>query len=80
LKRQLRPLIALVAPAMIEPVLLALTTWATETIRPGALFQATSHFWLVPVELNKLGTGQAGPWNWIRFIACSGRLVNAVQP
>jgi len=53
-------LIALVAPANDEPVLLALTTWATETIRPARLFQGNFTFLLGSVELNKLGQRQAG--------------------
>ena len=52
-------LIALVAPAMDQPVLLALTAGATETIRPARLLQGGLAILLGAVELNELGQRQA---------------------
>ena len=53
-------LVALVPPAMDEPVILALTTVATETIRPARLLQGGLAFLLAPVELDEPGQRQAG--------------------
>ena len=52
-------LIALVAPAMDQSVLLALTAGATETIRPANLLQGGLAFLLGAVELDELGQRQA---------------------
>ena len=47
-------LIALVAPAMDQPVLLALTAGTTETIRPARLLQGGLAILLGAVELHEL--------------------------
>jgi hypothetical protein len=47
-------LIALVAPAVDEPLLLSITTRTTETIRPARLLQGSLTFLLGSVELNGL--------------------------
>ena len=52
-------LIALVAPAMDQSVLLAITAGATETIRPANLLQGGLAFLLGAVELDELGQRQA---------------------
>ena len=52
-------LIALVAPAMDQPVLLALTAGAMETIRPARLLQGGLAILLGAVELDELGQRQA---------------------
>jgi hypothetical protein len=52
-------LIALVAPAMDQPVFLALTAGATETIRPACLLQGCFTFLLGAVELDELRQRQA---------------------
>ena len=53
-------LIALVAPAMDQSVLLAITAGATETIRPARLLQGGLAILLGAVELDELGQRQAG--------------------
>lgn len=53
-------LIALVAPAMDQPVLLVLTAGATETIRPAHLLQGGLAILLSAVEIDELGQRQAG--------------------
>jgi len=45
---------------MDEPVILALTTVATETIRPARLLQGGLAFLLAPLELDEPGQRQAG--------------------
>jgi len=59
-----------------------LTTWATETIRPGApVSRATFTFLLVSVELNNWGSDQAGlELDPINSQWQSERLVYAYQP
>ena len=52
-------LIALVAPAMDQPVFLALTAGATETIRPACLLQGGLTFLLGAVELDEPRQRQA---------------------
>ena len=52
--------VALVPPAMDEPVILALTTGSTETIRPARLRQGGLAFILAAVELDEPGQRQAG--------------------
>jgi len=56
-------LIALVAPAMDQPVLLALTAGTTETIRPSRLLQGGLAIFLGAVELDELGQRQA----WLKL-------------
>ena len=53
-------LIVLVAPAMDQSVLLALTAGATETIRPARLLQGGLAFLLGAVELDEPRQRQAG--------------------
>ena len=51
-------LIAHVAPAMDQPVLLALTAVVTETLRPARLLQSGLAILLGAVELGELGKRQ----------------------
>ena len=53
-------LITLVATAMDQPVLLALTAGATETIRPARLLQGGLAILLGALEIDELGQRQAG--------------------
>ena len=52
-------LIALVAPAMDQPVLLALTAGTTETIRPARLLKGGLAILLSAAELDEHGQRQA---------------------
>ena len=51
-------LIALVAPAVDEPILLSIATWTTETIRPARLLQGSLAFLLSAEELHEQGQRQ----------------------
>lgn len=51
-------LIALVATASNEPMLLTLTTGASETVGPTRLLQSSLAFLLSSLELHKLGQRQ----------------------
>ena len=53
-------LIAIVATATDEPILLALTTGASEAVGPARLLQGGLAILLGAVELNELGQRQAG--------------------